>query len=396
MALTKWFATGCLAALAALASCTGGSNAGGGEKDDSDDCPRGSEGCLCDNGSCEGALRCLSNRCVADTGSGGANPTGGSGGVSGSSGAGANGGVSGSSGAGGMGGASGVSGSASGGSSAGSGGTTEEGGPVFLTFSVNTMLLEYRQTLTVTAVLTDPDGIDDLIGGTLLDAESGGTYGSFAVAAAEGSYSLSLTWEQLNTTHSIEALPIGVERTFRAQFFDSAGHSATRDLTVRLRCNDPGTQAFRGCCAGVATDVNSSVYPTAYCGLVNTCRGCGSCGRQCMRPAWSDTDTTGGSSWCSGFRCVATKTCSAMMTCQACCASIDTTCIDPGMYIRSNEGYAAEYAGRSRYSDNATSSLATCAATPAATSTNGGTFVSVSCTCSDEQPPEWVPQLAAQ
>ena len=50
-------------------------------------------------------------------------------------------------------------------------------------------LREQGQTVVFTAVVTDPDGIEDLIGGTLEDPTTGGTYGAIATSASEGSYS---------------------------------------------------------------------------------------------------------------------------------------------------------------------------------------------------------------
>jgi hypothetical protein len=280
--------------------------------------------------------------------------------------------------------------------SGGSGGTSADGAPVFLTFSANTMLLEYEQTLTVTAVLTDPDGIDDLIGGTLLDPDTGGTYGSFSVAAAEGSYSLSLTWEQLKTTRTIEAEPLGVTRSFRAQFFDAAGHMATRDLGITLRCNQPGTQTYYACCAGEIADLNSSQYPISSC--VSSCGGCGACGRHCdAPPTWADTSTTslvvGSSSWCGDFRCVSSGSTSSSMSCQAYCASVGATCVEPSHYTRDTRGALITYAGLGRYSGSSSVRLTSCAMVPPPTSTSGGTFMSVSCFCSDETPPAWVAEL---
>lgn len=44
--------------------------------------------------------------------------------------------------------------------------------------------------MTFSVVLTDPDGIDDLIGGTLKDPDSGSSYGAFVTEAGEGAYAL--------------------------------------------------------------------------------------------------------------------------------------------------------------------------------------------------------------
>jgi hypothetical protein len=65
--------------------------------------------------------------------------------------------------------------------------------PVILLLATNTDTLTQsdRESLTFSVVVTDPDGIDDIIGGTLEDPD-GGTYGAFISSAEEGSYTISL------------------------------------------------------------------------------------------------------------------------------------------------------------------------------------------------------------
>ena len=214
--------------------------------------------------------------------------------------------------------------------------------------------------------------------------------------------SATLTWASVR----LPARPRGSRCDFMARsarpcrFVHSWGSRGRRFESCRPDHLPPVRMSvYNGCCAGDAANLNSSVHPTSEC--PSTCRGCGTCGRQCMPPAWADTnyETSLGflaDAWCSDFRCVATGTCNTMTTCQACCASLGTTCIDPGMYSHTAEGFSVDYAGLSRYSDDLSGRLDTCATTPSATSSNGGTFVAVSCTCSDEQTPSWLPELAAQ
>ena len=72
--------------------------------------------------------------------------------------------------------------------------------------------------LIISAVVTDPDGIEDLIGGQLL-APSGQAYGSFASSSQEGAYSITLTWQDLNAVEKMIADPVG-SRALIAKFFD--------------------------------------------------------------------------------------------------------------------------------------------------------------------------------
>ena len=66
-----------------------------------------------------------------------------------------------------------------------------------------------------TSCPSDPDGIDDLIGGTLNDAATGRAYGSVATAASEGSYSLTLTWADLNSVVPANEFPRGFVEHFQ-------------------------------------------------------------------------------------------------------------------------------------------------------------------------------------
>jgi hypothetical protein len=138
-------------------------------------------------------------------------------------------------------------------------------GPRFLTFSSNSTELLDGQPLTVTAVLTDPDGVDDLIGGTLLDPATGASYGAFETSASEGSYQLTLTWPQLDAVSPIDgSLGDPMHRTLRAQFFDTAGHQTSRDLEIGLGCaSASGIACSTGCADAYGTN------------------SCGACGNRC-------------------------------------------------------------------------------------------------------------------
>ncbi|MEZ4460728.1 MAG: hypothetical protein R3E66_13565 [bacterium] len=76
-------------------------------------------------------------------------------------------------------------------------------GPRIIDLSINTTTATPSTTrLTISAIVTDPDGTGDLIGGTL-KSPGGATYGAFQSSAAEGSYQLMVTWSQLNAVQPI-------------------------------------------------------------------------------------------------------------------------------------------------------------------------------------------------
>ena len=145
--------------------------------------------------------------------------------------------------------------------------------PIILSFTTNTSELDPTDTVSFSVIVSDPQGIDDLIGGQLIDP-GGSTYGTFSTASEEGAYSLSLGWSRVNTVRTIEFEAGSSEnRTFRAQFYDAEGNSATDDLSVRLSCarSDDGAcgnvcpRGSYGCAQGhclvespCATDVTSN------------------------------------------------------------------------------------------------------------------------------------------
>jgi len=162
------------------------------------------------------------------------------------------------------------------------GGTSEPGAPEFLSFGTNVPALDGgadTPSVTFTAVVTDPDGVDDVIGGSLLD-QSGAPYGAFATSGQEGAYEMTLTWEQINTVSAIDFDPgPGASRTFTAEFFDASGKKATRSISLSLTCD--GSSACDGDC-GLARCTTACVW-------LGSDQDCGACGNDCGS-GWCNTD----------------------------------------------------------------------------------------------------------
>lgn len=133
-----------------------------------------------------------------------------------------------------------------------------DSGPRFITFNTNVIRITDDETVRFTAVVTDPDGIDDLIGGTLRDPVSGATYGSFTTSAAEGSYQIELSWNDIHFVRDISFEDERV-RSFEAEFFDTAANRSTRTIDITLFCDEATAPAA---CDGVCVDYAA----TAYCG----------------------------------------------------------------------------------------------------------------------------------
>lgn len=141
------------------------------------------------------------------------------------------------------------------------------GPPNILRFTANADRLTEGETLRLAAVVTDPDGVRDLIGG-VLEAPSGASYGPFVRTVDEGAFSLEIAWRDLHRVAPIEfGQGAQQERQLVARFFDQAGGDATSGIVVQLHCGEVG--ACDGGCVDLAT----------------TPRYCGACDNACEAPA---------------------------------------------------------------------------------------------------------------
>lgn len=153
----------------------------------------------------------------------------------------------------------------SGGESAGSGGTMEHPlGPQFLELGTNVSTLYDGESVIFTAVLTDPDGVEDVLGGSLKHAD-GSLYGTFDSGGQPGSYQMQVDWYAINQVASIDfAYGASQARGFIAEFWDSKGHVSTKEVNVALACSS----GYAGC-DGSCIDTMNDVY------------ACGSCDKSC-------------------------------------------------------------------------------------------------------------------
>ncbi len=135
--------------------------------------------------------------------------------------------------------------------------------PQILTFSSNVNEIVSGESVIFTAVVTDPQGISDLIGGTLL-SEGGATYGSFATSSEEGAYTLTISWDDMNEVESIN-FDSEEDRTFIGRFYDEAGNITEDEISIQLHCSDATHGACEGSCRSLQTDIEN----------------CGSCGNVC-------------------------------------------------------------------------------------------------------------------
>lgn len=182
-------------------------------------------------------------------------------------------------------------------------------GPTFLSFGTNVTSVTEGGSVTFTAVLSDPDGSADLVGGALLDEAGVARYGAFMASGGTGAYTLTITWAQMHAVASIDFVT-EQDRRFLVEFFDIAGNRVTRTVPIRLQCNGRGGSA----CAGRCTDLTTS-------------SNCGRCGRACFLPT---NQCVAGECSCGKFRTLCGGQCVYTDTNTSHCGGCGVTCSYPG------------------------------------------------------------------
>ncbi len=130
-------------------------------------------------------------------------------------------------------------------------------GPVFVSLSTNSSSITPSDTLRFSVIVSDPDGVQDLLGGEVA-TPSGDVYKTFA-PSGEGTYTLDLSWQELDQVATIDGPVGGVQRAMVVRFFDQAGHNSTRTVNIHLGCD----AAAEGPCSAGCFNFNTS---TEHCG----------------------------------------------------------------------------------------------------------------------------------
>ena len=112
------------------------------------------------------------------------------------------------------------------------------------------------------AACTDPDGIDELIGGGLQDEAGTIDYGTFVTRGQEGAYTLKVSWDEVNQARTL-SFQVAQIRSFRAVFFDMKGNAAGKTADIRSRCDK--VQWLSGACDGACLSLTSD-YNCGTCG----------------------------------------------------------------------------------------------------------------------------------
>ena len=190
------------------------------------------------------------------------------------------------------------------------------GAPVFLSLQTNVSKVTAGESVTFTAVLTDPDGVEDIVGGTLSDQTGMIGYGPFVAAGQEGTYSIMVSWDAMNQAETIQFEGMDLARVFRAEFYDQAANKVSKDANLTLTC------AEGSACDGVCTD------------LASNDNHCGTCGHAC--------DAGCSASLCKPKFGGCIDKNSGFATCDAYCGSVGESCVENGcgMYSMTIRAYS--------------------------------------------------------
>lgn len=177
--------------------------------------------------------------------------------------------------------------------------------PVILALSASPAVLTGTGSVLIVAIVTDPDGISDVIGGTIASPE-GTVYGALASSAEEGAYELELSWADLNTFVEINIDPNQAEeREFEVTLFDQAGASVTDSVSVTLESFFDDYAVCAGASVSLLSDAN-----------------CGVCGFSCLDDLGSQLGPGGECSngdWCE--KSAQVNVYASDTTCDAACAA---------------------------------------------------------------------------
>ena len=194
--------------------------------------------------------------------------------------------------------------------------SSAEGAPFFISFSTNVGQITEGESVVFTAIVSDPDGFDDIAGGTLFTQDGAFSYGPFVSAGQEGTYSITVSWAEVDQVASIEFEDFDLDRVFRAEFFDKEGHKVTKDTMITLHCEGGGA------CGGSCKDFQIDGANCGTCGKICS-GGCG--GGECL-PIFGE--------------CIVEQ--DGFLTCEDYCQAGGEQCVEAGCDGNTVKGYVIQ------------------------------------------------------
>ncbi|MEM6989226.1 MAG: hypothetical protein AAF721_01975 [Myxococcota bacterium] len=187
--------------------------------------------------------------------------------------------------------------------------------PTIVSLSADPPSISPGGTVTISAIVTDPDGAADLVGGTLDTSDAAQTYGPF-LGPQRGVFTASVTWDILA---ELEAFRFAGDGTLMLSvaFFDTDGAATTDTVAVGLSCD--GDETSPGVCGdGLCVDFDRDA---AHCGecdqpcavqAEDTMFAAGGCGGGTCQPLWDEACIVQSDPWntCTDYCASQGRTCS--------------------------------------------------------------------------------------
>lgn len=197
-----------------------------------------------------------------------------------------------------------------------------------LSLGTNVSSLTTGETVRFVALLTHTGGADKIVGGQVSSTDGKIRYASFSNDGRPGSFSVDLTWTQIN-----QAAPASFateeRRQFVVEFFDVNGEKTSQMLEVRLHCGtDPACKGqclkTAALCPNSTSEICVAGQCTNGCYIDNALRipmstnpdpsfgTCQSCDTNQSRTVW--TNATVGVSCGAGLACLTGGQCNKAFT----------------------------------------------------------------------------------
>lgn len=159
-------------------------------------------------------------------------------------------------------------------------------GPRVQSFTASLSTLSDDDSATLTVVVSDPDGVEDIVGALLIEPISGSTLGTLSTAGAPGTFTATVSWSTWREVAPIEFVRGTVQRFIRVQFSDVDAHEVTSTLAFTMTCGNASacdSQCGQVRCAAEGNSCFSTGgNPISDAQLCNFCNaGCQACTTGC-------------------------------------------------------------------------------------------------------------------
>ncbi len=185
---------------------------------------------------------------------------------------------------------------------------SSEDAPQIIEFTANPTTLNESGSSSLSLIVTDPQGSDDIAAVRLIEQSSGTSLGNFAQDGG-GAYSTSVSWNDISS-----AVDITFDGSFSvvltAEAIDNAGERSTRSISLALACSEADSA-----CGGTCGETFCGGECLSAQDLFGSNQNCGGCGNSC-----------GGGDICSIDECLDPNVAAAPCTSDAQCGGQAMSC----------------------------------------------------------------------